>query len=927
MNLRQNRYGLDNFPIFVHHPVKQRRKVLRKQAHKSNNCYMNTFPEGIKFKYTWRNYQARILSELKNYLDDNNLHIVAPPGSGKTVLGLEVMLRLNKPTLIVAPTLAIRNQWISRFCELFLETEQAPEWISTDIHNPAFVTVSTYQGLHAACYDPESKHSSTTLIKEVSGKLQKEGIQTIIADEAHHLKNEWWNVLIRLKELLKPTIVGLTATPPYDVSPTEWQRYTELNGPIDSEITVPELIAEGDLCPHQDCICFSQPSGEEYALIRNFRDQTQLFFQKLKQDTEFIRALEMVSIWQEPLKNLDWIYSNVPYYSSLLIFFHSIGKKIPSAHWEILGNKKTDIPPFDFQWAETLLEFYLIKEPDLFPDSKKHREKLERQLVHYGLKEGNRITLLQNKEISSLLSTSIGKLNSIQQITDFEYQQLGKSLRMVILADYIRKEFLSNAEENTLHLNKLGVIPIFEKLRRSNTNGMQIGVLTGSIVILPVAVSEQLESQAERREIEKLSYSPLPYDTGYIQISLTESVRSQVVEIVTEIFQQGGIEVLIGTKSLLGEGWDAPTLNTLILASFVGSFVLSNQMRGRAIRTEKGNPGKTSNIWHLVSLDPTSPEGGEDIDMLRRRFRSFVGVSYLENGGIENGLNRLGLPSNLNNAESINQASFMHASQRNELSFIWNDALSRGVRLTEEIHMSAETQYEPAQTLKKLYLNRTISSLIAGLTSGLLVFGESIMEGLFNALKLARHSWEGVKLYLLVIGIFGIIIFGREAWNAFYLYIRYRDITKDLNKIGQALVFALRKAGVIHTNQLNVVTELNKDGSIFCNLEGGTRYENSVFIGALSEIVSPVNNPRYLIIRKSKSLFYTTQNDFHAVPESLGCKKEFASYLYFQWRKRVGNCELINARTLEGRKILLKARMKSLSAQFADTTEKVSRWK
>jgi hypothetical protein len=34
----------------------------------------------------------------------------------------------------------------------------------------------------------------------------------------------------------------------------------------------------------------------------------------------------------------------------------------------------------------------------------------------------------------------------------------------------------------------------------------------------------------------------------------------------------------MATKSLLGEGWDAPCINALMLAGFVGSFVLSNQM-------------------------------------------------------------------------------------------------------------------------------------------------------------------------------------------------------------------------------------------------------------------------------------------------------------------------------------------------------------
>ncbi len=63
------------------------------------------------FKYQWRSYQKRILDDLDYHMNDNALHIVAPPGSGKTILGLEVAVRLNKPTLILAPTLAIRDQW------------------------------------------------------------------------------------------------------------------------------------------------------------------------------------------------------------------------------------------------------------------------------------------------------------------------------------------------------------------------------------------------------------------------------------------------------------------------------------------------------------------------------------------------------------------------------------------------------------------------------------------------------------------------------------------------------------------------------------------------------------------------------------------------------------------------------------------------
>ena len=45
----------------------------------------NGFPELMVFQNTWRSYQARVLEHLDSYLDDKRVHIVAAPGSGKTV--------------------------------------------------------------------------------------------------------------------------------------------------------------------------------------------------------------------------------------------------------------------------------------------------------------------------------------------------------------------------------------------------------------------------------------------------------------------------------------------------------------------------------------------------------------------------------------------------------------------------------------------------------------------------------------------------------------------------------------------------------------------------------------------------------------------------------------------------------------------------
>jgi hypothetical protein len=68
----------------------------------SSEIGRNGFPESMVFQHTWRSYQARVLEHLDLYLDDKRVRIVAAPGSGKTVLGLEITRRIDQPTLVLA---------------------------------------------------------------------------------------------------------------------------------------------------------------------------------------------------------------------------------------------------------------------------------------------------------------------------------------------------------------------------------------------------------------------------------------------------------------------------------------------------------------------------------------------------------------------------------------------------------------------------------------------------------------------------------------------------------------------------------------------------------------------------------------------------------------------------------------------------------
>lgn len=907
----------------------------------------NHYPENISFKYDWRKYQKRVLDELKEHLEDDHLHIIAPPGSGKTVLGLEVALRINKPTLILAPTVAIRNQWIQRFCELFLRTERKPDWISRDIKDPKFLTVATYQALHAACsgnQEEETLIDNEKTNKELKTKvrnlddkteklirlLKRQKIGTIVVDEAHHLQNAWWQSLTKIKNGLNPTIVGLTATPPYDVSHAEWSRYIELNGPVDTEISVPELVVEGDLCPHQDYIFFTKPTMDENQKIDSYRNKIQNLFEELKEDQTLIRALENHPIFTNPNENLEWIYTNLEFYSATLIFLNSIGKEITRNHLEIIGNKDFKIPELNYEWIEILLTFYLFKDPEKFEQYKEHQENLINKLKKNGAIERSSVNFRNSYKINRFLRSSTSKLGSIDQIVDFEHDHLKQNLRMVILTDYIRKEFLVNEAKNDLKLNKIGVLPIFEQLRRGNKKNIKLGVLTGSLIIIPVSAFEEFKTIASQFNVENLSTLPLPYDNQFLQIISNEKLKHDVVHIVTQVFQKGYIEVLIGTKSLLGEGWDAPSINSLILASFVGSYVMSNQMRGRAIRTEKDNIDKTSNIWHLACIDPTVSNGGNEIELLERRFKTFVGVSNREETGIENGIERLNLPDGIKTAREINRTNnqiLRLAGERDLLKEKWRAALSNGTSLIEEIKIPFPKD-KKYKEVKSLYYNRTIKYIFGMLGSGLLGFGFEALQGLGRAAKTIR-STEDLTYWLMFIGGTGILLFGNLAYNAFKLFLKYRDISKDLHQIGEALLESLIKIGAIQTDyaKLTVLSNIDSFGAIYCHLEGGTTFEKSLFIKSLQEIIGTVDNPRYLIIRKNSFLKIFSQKDYHSVPDILGRKKSIAEYFERNWERFVGSCELIYTRTVEGRQMLLKSKVSSLASEFEDKTERINKWR
>ena len=97
------------------------------------------------FRHPFRPYQVRALDafERARAAGDTRIYLTMPPGSGKTVTGLEIVRRIGRPALVLGPTSAIVGQWLAEWAAF--EPAVVPASASTDLPTP--LTVLTYQAI------------------------------------------------------------------------------------------------------------------------------------------------------------------------------------------------------------------------------------------------------------------------------------------------------------------------------------------------------------------------------------------------------------------------------------------------------------------------------------------------------------------------------------------------------------------------------------------------------------------------------------------------------------------------------------------------------------------------------------------------------------------------------------------------------------
>ncbi|WP_455460855.1 DEAD/DEAH box helicase family protein [Streptococcus salivarius] len=882
----------------------------------------------LSFKGQWRQYQQRVLDKAESFMDDGKIHLVAAPGSGKTTLGIEFIKRFGNPTLVLVPTVTIRQQWVDRIKRAFLSDDNLVEQlISQDLKKPKVITVATYQALHSAM----NQGVGESLVEDTDDNAEQEHLDfqgfdvrktfgdqdlgTLCLDECHHLRNEWWKSLESFQKAF-PNIkmISLTATPPYEGEPALWERYISMCGEIDEEITVPELVKEGTLCPHQDYVYFAFPTKEERAQLDQFEKQKLNFLTKLSKDINFSNTIQSSPALSGQI-GYDDLLANPKYLSATLIFLRSKELPFPQRFQELLSAKT--LPTFTLDWFETLLNGVIFQVPNWYGFTEEAFNQLKSNLKANGLIERNQVKLIRNKKQDVLLNQSLGKLNAVRDIFKAEYQSLGDNLRQLVLTDFIRKDFQIHLGDNSAQFTQLGVLSYFESIRREiieQSWTVPVAVLTGSLVVIPTSAKEHLERLIPNSRLSFDVIGQLSQE-DYLKVSVSGS-QHDLVTALTQLFQEGHIQVIIGTKSLLGEGWDAPCVNSLILASFVGSFMLSNQMRGRAIRVWPDNPNKTSNIWHLVSIN-LSPRRwfdfqdeeekfnetlelqlyalSPDLDLLDRRMTQFLGLHYQE-PTIESGIDRLDLNQitfSRKGLEKLNQNAITLSQKRQELKDRWQQALP----LYEDMEVVNQVEVDK-QFLPLVYLNDWMKVLLISQAFAATYFIIDVTR-YFIVGKPFVHSLPILLLALLLLAVF---------WGRYFIY---KSPYKRLEIFGKAIHQALLDSGQIETKESAPRVVKDSKQAIYnaIYLKGASMREKEIFAQTMTEFFAPIENQRYILKACHK---VKDQTEFFAVPIMFEKRKADAESFLRHIHKSLGKYDLIYTRSIQGRPILLEARIKAL---------------
>jgi len=624
----------------------------------------------------------------------------------------------------------------------------------------------------------------------------------------------------------------------------------------------------------------------------------------------------------------------------------------------------------------TLIEQFALRVLLPSPDPGDHErfQELRRRLRPFGFTLTPRGLYQQRTPGDLILSFSDSKIHATQEILRREKAALGERLRAIVVTDF---------ERSTSGLRRLDrQHPTIEADLGSAQRVFRYLVQDPALSDLhPVLITgRSLWIAAEFRPAFVAFWETFRQQAG-LTTQLTfrqrdgyEEVRGKgpwgpriYVPLLTEAIERGLTRLLVGTRGLFGEGWDALSLNVLIDLTSTTTSTSVQQLRGRSLRKDPHWPHKVAHNWDVICVAPQFSQGDLDLKRLQRRHSRFWGVviaassaTYWRHfpGEVLRGLS----PHMMRDWDGQIARGLLHVEPYLALNLAFRSwktiPFDAFTQLLLEAIPHRETTYrawgigEPydnyeyrlRQVRPRDWRIRTVYTL----DESVAVLWRGLRDALFVALGLAWvyfsqlapltppglgpwAQWAiplGVSLFLGLGSSY--LLHHKTLTKALRILLREQPPDAILLDMGRALLEALRQSGMI-SRKLNadyVRVVHRPDDTYTVELDYASPEDAATFIQAFGELLAPVRNQRYLILRTDARLpgllntalwrmlrLLVPPNQrrpaYHPVPTVLATHRKYANALARAWQRYVGGGELVYTRSPEGRRILYQARLQA----------------
>ncbi|MEC7565033.1 MAG: DEAD/DEAH box helicase family protein [Planctomycetota bacterium] len=660
-------------------------EVVREQFDAGNKEYYIVAPPGsgktITGLYLWAEFfkcpalvlspntaiQSQWLSRLDLFTEDDDVvhqrHLSSDP-KNPSVLNSFTYQSITLPSQNKSDfeSLAI-SDWVSKLMEknLARDPDEAMIWIN-DLreHNPDYFKqrfgahVKKVRDAHAT-----QSGGIDTLHKSAVENLQylkDMEVNLVILDECHHLLGHWGRIMHGIRDFFgDPYILGLTATPPHsgDYDTVSWEQYHKFIGEIDFEVPIPAVVKEGYLAPYQDLCYFTRPMDDELTFVSNMNDRLLELLETVSQgDAEtgrmslpdFIyKTLEERMLLGGPAENWGDYADRLPRFSvAARVYLYHVGRAFPlhvpalseDQHMEYGDTLKYVTPCLD-RYVRTYL---MVDENPRLHDL---AGELKTQLRMLGMQITETGSQACASPISRVLAYSKAKVKALQPILKAEMADLGDRIRAVVVCDYEKTSAVSEDISHLLSNEAGGAVAAFKQiLTDEETDRLDPVLVTGSSVLVDDDLKEVFDDAAKHwleRSRFKVDWKWRSVDGFHVMQGQGADWSPRLyVEMITALFQQGITKCLVGTRGLLGEGWDANKINVLVDLTCVTTHTSVNQLRGRSMRLDPDEPEKLANNWDVVCLAPEYVKGLDDYIRFTKKHTQIFGIT--DDGVIEKGV-------------------------------------------------------------------------------------------------------------------------------------------------------------------------------------------------------------------------------------------------------------------------------------------------